>query len=200
MGFLSIAEPALYRPVSETGLSASIGVIERGHVLVVDRIESPKLAGDAVALANNIASARRIRRRELRYIGRELPIHSNALGKAILACLPEHEVLAMIRKQGFINGTQHTIASETQLLADLESTRKRGYSISMEEQYPGNCAFGAPIFGPDGAVRAAVSLTGDREQPWHEDRDRFANAVKAAARAISQRGTFRNHGLRPTNE
>ena len=35
MGFRSVTEPTLYRLVSETGLAASIGVLERGKVLLV---------------------------------------------------------------------------------------------------------------------------------------------------------------------
>jgi len=192
MGFLSYAEPVLYKLVSETGLSASIGVLERGHILVVDRLESPKLAKQAVHAGDSLAGARRLRGRELRYVGRELPVHSNALGKAILAYLPEEDVLATIRRQGLSKITPNTITSEVEFLADLEAIRKRGYARSSQEQYVGICALGAPIFDPTGSVRASVSLTGDLEQSNCEDEPRFAESVKAAARAISQRGTFRS--------
>jgi DNA-binding IclR family transcriptional regulator len=190
MGFLTLAEPILYQLVNETGLSASIGVLERGHILVVDRLESPKLAKQAVSAGDSLAAARRLRRRELRSIGRELPPHSNALGKAILAFLPRQDILAIIRKQGLIRITPKTITSEAEFLGELESIRKRGYSTSFEEQYPGICALGAPIFDTRGVVRAALSLTGDPEQAKCEDWERFPEAVKAAARVITQRGTF----------
>ena len=195
MGFLSFAEPVLYRLVNETGLSASIGVLERGRILVVDRLESPGLIKQAAA--DSLAAVRRLRGRELRYIGRELPPHSNALGKAILAFLPEQDILAIIRKQGLARITPKTITSEAQFLAELELVRKRGYATSLEEQYSGICALGAPIFDVGGVVRAALSLTGDLEQSKGEDWERFPEAVKAAARVISQRGTFRNRRSSP---
>lgn len=195
MGFLAFAEPVLYRLVNETGLSASIGVLERGCIVVVDRLESPGLIKQAAA--DSLAAVRRLRGRELRYIGRELPPHSNALGKAILAFLPGKDILATIRKQGLSSITPKTITSETQFLAELGLVRKRGYARSFEEQYPGICAIGAPIFDMTGIVRAAISLTGDLEQSKTEDWERFAESVKAAARAISQRGTFRNRRSSP---
>ena len=179
MGFLAFAEPVLYRLVNETGLSASIGVLERGRILVVDRLESPKLARQA---ADSLAVVRRLRGRELRYIGRELPPHSNALGKAILAFLPRQEILATIRRQGLTRVTPNTITSEAQFLAELELVQKRGYATSFEEQYPGIYALGVPIFDVGGVVRAAISLTGDVGQSANEDWEGLAESAKAAAR------------------
>src|ERR1700676_2032497 len=51
MGFRSIGEPALYKLASDTGLSANIGVLERGRVLLVDRVESPRFVQDIVEVA-----------------------------------------------------------------------------------------------------------------------------------------------------
>jgi DNA-binding IclR family transcriptional regulator len=43
VGIRTVAEPALYKLTSQTGLSAGIGVLQRGRVLLVDRVEGPGL-------------------------------------------------------------------------------------------------------------------------------------------------------------
>lgn len=80
-GIHSAAEPALYRLTSESGLSAGIGVLQRGCVLLVDRVEGPGFVNRAIL-------KRPVRARSQRDIGRELPAHSTALGKVLLAYLP----------------------------------------------------------------------------------------------------------------
>src|SRR5665213_1549870 len=77
LGFRSSAEPVLYRIASETGLAAGIGVLEGNHVLIVDRVEAPESPGARHSI--------HARPRDQREIGRELPAHSTALGKVLLA-------------------------------------------------------------------------------------------------------------------
>ena len=97
IGIRSVAEPALYKLTSETGLSAGLGVLERGRVLLVDRVEGPRFVDDAVATATVGARRRsRYRVRDQRDIGREMPAHTTALGKVLLAYLSRREVLDVI--------------------------------------------------------------------------------------------------------
>lgn len=189
MGFRAVTEPLLYRLVSETGLAASIGVLARGRVLLVDRVENFEFARDAVDFANQsgpLTFTRRIRERRERDIGRELPVHSNALGKVLLAYLPREEALAIIAQQGLPRITAATIVSKTMLLADMDLTRERGHSSSNQEHYVGVRGIGAPIFDSNGAVCAALSVTGSPEKPvWSQDQ-RLLEIVKTTARSISR--------------
>jgi len=130
MGFRSLAEPTLYWLASETGLSASIGVLERGHILLVDRLESPRFIEDATEAARwnqarTIRLTGKIRRREMRDIGRELPVHSNALGKVILAHLPRGEVMQVLDKYGLSRSTPYTIISRERLFTELDQITLR---------------------------------------------------------------------------
>ena len=192
LSFRSVDEPALYRLVNDTGLAATVGVIERGQVLVVDRIESPRLAHDTTDISSTVAASRHVRQRELRDLGREMPLHSNAMGKAILAFLPRDTALSIIDEHGLARCTKRTITSRSKLLNELEVIRERGFAISCQEQYDGICGIGAPIVDATGTVRGAVSLNGTKEESRSEDVDRFSTAVKVAAHAISTRGRFRN--------
>ena len=189
MGFRSVTEPTLYRLVSETGLAASIGVLERHRVLLVDRVESPEFAKDAVDFANRAGKTvfgRNIRQRWERDIGRELPAHSNALGKVLLAHLSRRQVLEIIAQEGLLPSTWKTIVSKAKLLAELERIRRQGYAESDEEQYIGVRGLGAAIYDASGAVCAAVCVTGDPARNVWKESGRLIELVRAAGWAISR--------------
>jgi len=189
MGFRSVTEPTLYRLVNETGLAASIGVLERHRVLLVDRVESPEFAKDAVDVANRAGKTvfgHNLRQRRERDIGRELAAHSNALGKVLLAHLSRRQVLEIIAQEGLPRITSKTIVSKTKLLAELELVRKQGFAQSHEEQYLGVRGLGAAIYDASGTVCAAVSVTGDPANAVWKEPGRLTQLVRAAGWAISR--------------
>ena len=93
LGFRSIAEPVLHRLTAETGLSVGIGIAQGAHVLLVDRVEGPEVIGEVVT-----ARKPRVQTREQREVGRELPFHTTALGKVLLANLPPEDLDRLLPK------------------------------------------------------------------------------------------------------
>jgi DNA-binding IclR family transcriptional regulator len=175
LGFRSCAEPVLYRVASDTGLAAGIGVLKAGNVLIVDRVEAPNI---------------RTRPRDQRDIGRELPAHTTALGKVLLAWLPRQELLAYLDEHVLTRRTPKTIVSKDTLLPELKKIRQRHYATSDEEHDLGLRALSAPIFDFTGTVRAAISLNGSPAAPiWREPRKLVALVATAAA-DISRNARF----------
>jgi DNA-binding IclR family transcriptional regulator len=181
LGFRSGAEPVLYRVASQTGLAAGVGVLEGGHILLVDRVEPPESAGQTLVSD---------RPREQRDIGRELPAHSTALGKTLLAYLPKDELTRYLDEHALTRRTAKTIISRDGLLLELRRIRQRGYAIADAEHDVGVRALAAPIFDFTGSVRAAISLNGSPAAPiWREPKALVA-FVTAAARDISGSARF----------
>ena len=194
VGLRAIAEPALYKLASATGLSAGIGVLERGRVLVIDRVEGAEFVRDAVQVADGLplrwaGRSRRYRLRADRDIGRELPAHSSALGKVLLAHLPRRQILELIAEQGMARQTRNTITSKARLLRELKAVRRQGYAAAVEEM-AGIRALAAPIYNSKEQVTAGVSLNGSPAESAWEDPDALVTLVQAAAREISRRARF----------
>ena len=195
IGVRSIAEPALYRLAAETGLSAGIGVLERGRVLIIDRVEGSEFVRDAVQVAGEpparwVDRSRKYRIRAERDIGRELPAHSTALGKVLLAHLPRPQILHLIAQHGLTRYTRKTITSRARLLRELDLVRQQGYAAADEEHRAGFRSIAAPIYGPAGEVSAGVALNGTlAEAAWAEPHV-LIDRVKAAGREISRRARF----------
>jgi DNA-binding IclR family transcriptional regulator len=195
IGVRSIAEPALYKLTSLTGLSAGVGVLERGRVLIIDRVEGPEFVRDAVQSAEGPAprwaGSRKYRVRADRDIGRELPAHSTALGKVLLAYLPRTQVLEWISSHSLARHTRRTITSKSALLRELEMVRKRGFAASNQEHHAGIRSIAAPIHGPSGEVSAGVALNGGLAESAWRDPEALVELVQAAGREISRRARFR---------
>jgi DNA-binding IclR family transcriptional regulator len=199
MGFRSIGEPALYKLASDTGLSANIGVLERGRVLLVDRVESPRFVRGIVEEAGKTTpSVVRskglpvfgIRRRDEREIGRELPCDGSAIGNVLLAYLTKPDLLNLIKEYGLTRVTT-TKVSLNALLTQLANVRKQGYATSYGEYEEGLCAIAAPITDASGVARGAVSIDGySSEADWSES-GRLIELVTAAGRDISRRARIR---------
>lgn len=90
-------------------------------------------------------------------VGRRLPAHSTALGKALLARRRTSE-LAAILSPPLVALTPHTITDLQDLHDELERIRQRGYSIDDEENAVGIKCFAIAL---DTAVPAqdAISLS-----------------------------------------
>jgi IclR family acetate operon transcriptional repressor len=190
VGIRTVAEPALYKLTSQTGLAAGIGVLQRGRVLLVDRVEGPRFVDRAIEFAaarspRSVAAA--YRSRAQRDVGRELPAHSTALGKVLLAFLPRPQMMDLIERYGLVRSTATTIVSKKRLLAELDLVRKRRYAMADGEAYSDLRALSVPIFDADGEVRAAVSVNGLPSEPAWEDLPGLVRMVEEAVRDISRR-------------
>jgi len=194
VGIRAVAEPALYKLTNQTGLSAGVGVLQKGRVLLVDRVEGPRFVDRAIQAAAS-RSARTFRVRAQRDIGRELPTHSTALGKVLLAFSPRQQVLDVIAKLGLARSTATTIVSKKRFLAELDRVRKQCYAVADGEAYSDLRALSVPIFDcygdsyedADGEVRAAVSVNGDPSEPVWDDLPGLVKTVEDAARDIARR-------------
>lgn len=91
-------------------------------------------------------------------IGKAFPLHCTAMGKIHLAHGSE-ALRSRVLSNGLDAYTEATITKAKALLAELERVRVQGYAIDDEEISRGLTCIGAPIFGLNGEVIAAMSLT-----------------------------------------
>jgi DNA-binding IclR family transcriptional regulator len=84
--------------------------------------------------------------------------HPNAYGKAVLAFMGEEDVKQVIPSR--LTGlTPNTIVLRTELLQQLEQTRKTGLAYDNEEYTSGILCIGAPVFDVQGKAVAGLGVT-----------------------------------------
>jgi DNA-binding IclR family transcriptional regulator len=94
------------------------------------------------------------------FSGKRTALHCTALGKSILANLPESRVEEIVRTHGLPARTDKTITDRDDLWGELEAIRERGYAFDDEERLPGMRCVAAPVVLSDGTVKGAISVTG----------------------------------------
>jgi IclR family pca regulon transcriptional regulator len=87
-----------------------------------------------------------------------LPVHCTALGKLLLANLPEAEQRNVIAELTLTRQTPQTITSKTALRAELQGIRGQSLATAEEELVPGMYSIAAPIRSESREVVAAVGM------------------------------------------
>ncbi|SEP01346.1 transcriptional regulator, IclR family [Halogranum amylolyticum] len=95
--------------------------------------------------------------------GEYTEMHWTALGKVLLAERTDEEVRTIVDQFGLPRATEHTITDLDELLADLETTRSRGYAIEDEERVVGVRSIAVPIEVTDDLFdNVAISIAGPK--------------------------------------
>jgi IclR family transcriptional regulator, pca regulon regulatory protein len=87
-----------------------------------------------------------------------LPIHCTALGKLLLANLPDAEQRSVIGELTLTKHTPQTITSKTALRAELQGIRGQSLAAAEEELVPGMYSIAAPIRSESREVVAAIGM------------------------------------------
>ncbi|HOO90079.1 MAG TPA: IclR family transcriptional regulator [Syntrophales bacterium] len=93
-------------------------------------------------------------------LGSRIPLHCSAVGKVLLAYMPEREADAIIQDDTLERLTGNTITDPVELKRNVASVREKGYAIDDEENEPGVRCIAAPIRNYIGQVVAAMSVSG----------------------------------------
>jgi len=93
-------------------------------------------------------------------IGKRIPLHATASGKAILAAMPSEKVSRIIEQTVFKQITAKTITDPDTLRDELAQIRKRGYAFNREENLDSLHAVGVPIKDPNDNVIGGLSISG----------------------------------------
>ncbi len=107
--------PVLQTVVSETRLTAAVGVLRRGRVVIVDEVAS------SVAMKLKIV---------LQGVGTNVNFDDTAVGKALIAWMPRAELSDLIEQYGLSNTASGVEVSQSKLFQELETIRKCGYATS----------------------------------------------------------------------
>jgi IclR family transcriptional regulator, KDG regulon repressor len=121
--------------------------------------------------------------RHVMWIGRRLPLHTTAAGKALLASMHAHgeDWRALVG----MPEDDRPIDWETTLEAELASIANRGYAEDSDEVEIGTAAIAAPVVDHTGEAVAAISISGPSTRFGSEARDTTAPLLIEAANAIA---------------
>lgn len=135
-----LARPLLRGLVGPAIEAASLGVPDWPEIVYVERVQA-----GLVRLGIEVR------------IGSRVPVHSTAIGQAVLAFLPRDTQRAVLQAAPRPKLTPHTITGLDALLARLASVRAQGFAFSDQENVSGLRVLAAPVLDADGVPIAALS-------------------------------------------
>lgn len=92
-------------------------------------------------------------------IGDKAPLHSTAIGKAVIAFLPDNDVEEIFKEYIYTQFTKNTIKDYSELKQELIKVREAGFSIDNEEGHEGVLCIGVPLFDSNHWPVAAISIS-----------------------------------------
>ncbi len=119
--------------------------------------------------------------------GAQTYLHSTAMGKALLAEMPDDGVRALLAQRPLARPTVRTKIAVPQLMAELEEVRRTGYATSDEENRLGFFSAGAVVRGANGAAVGVISGAVATAGLKAAERGRIARLVVQAAHNASRK-------------
>lgn len=117
--------------------------------------------------------------------GDSFALHSTALGKALLIGMDEAAYRAALGQEPLDKLTERTVTDPEQLMTQIQAAARTGYTSSLDENYQGLLAVGAPVRNAAGAVVAAISVAYPRAVGPQTDLPEIGRRIMAAAQRIS---------------
>jgi IclR family transcriptional regulator, KDG regulon repressor len=167
----------LYEMVEQSNESAFLCIREGDEALCVERVESQQEV--------NIFSLR---------VGGKQPLHWGGAPRALLVGMDNRQLEEYAQRTGLPANTTQTICSLDALIRDADTTRQRGYALSMDDVVTGIAAVGAPVYDHAGKVAAAISLSGLSNRFESDQVDRLAQIVMDTAVRFSRQLGYQGQG------
>jgi IclR family transcriptional regulator, acetate operon repressor len=165
---MHIARPFLRRLVDASGETANVVIEDEGMAVYIGQAESRQTV------------------RAITRPGGRIFMHNSALGKAILAAMPQKEVVKIIERHGLPSFTPQTIKDPNELLQHLEEVRAQGFGVDNEEYAVGLRCVAAPVFDEEGSPLGAVSVSGPTARLSRDRVPGLGAAVRGAADEITR--------------
>jgi len=169
MDLVKEAAPYLKKLVRKCNETVHLGVLEEGEVLYVAKEESSQTI------------------RMISYIGKRAPLHCTALGKVLLAYLPEEERKKILEEKELHRLTEKTITDKRELEKELNKVREQGFALDREENEKNVCCVATPIRNHYGRVIAALSISSPTFRLDKKVQNNLKEALIQTSREISMR-------------
>ena len=167
--FIQIAKPVMSDLAREVQETVHLAILSQTEILYVDNVDSPRTLG------------------VMSKVGQRGPVYCTALGKVLLAFLPDEERSKILGRIQLKPLTRNTITSKKRFMEELREVRRRGYARDHREIEEDVECIAAPIRNHLGDVIAGISISGPQRKINIPRERKFADQVMKAAGLISSK-------------
>jgi len=168
-----IARPIMRELVEETNQTANLAILDRDAVIYIAKVEP--------------SSSIRISTR----IGARVPAYCTALGKVLLANMPQDNLNGYLSALKLSRFTKATIINKNKLKQELKKIRETGFALDHEEFLDGLVCVAYPIFDYKNEAVAALSISGPVTVFKEEQITEWTKLLKLSSQRISEQLGYR---------
>lgn len=159
------AKPFLASLVKNINQAVHLAILNNNRAMYIDKIDT----------VNSI--------RMYSAIGRSIPLHCSAIGKALLLDKTDAEILDILNEIGMEKFTANTLTSSNALLEQLHVARESGFTVDNFEHEENVCCIAVPVYDYRQRIIAAISTAALKNTYF--DRQQLIVSLKNAALQIS---------------
>lgn len=130
-------------------------------------------------------------------IGAAVPLYCTAVGKVMLAYMPDEERGRVLPQLGLKRLTPNTVGNLQELEAELYRVKRNGYACDLEEHELHIRCIAAPIWDHEGGVNASLSITAPMVRMTVTRLRQLAPLIQTAGLQISRELGYPAMGRRP---
>jgi DNA-binding IclR family transcriptional regulator len=162
------ARPVTEELMEKTRTSVFLGILNWGHVTILDIVESRQDL--------NITAP----------VGSTIPLFAGAVGKVFLASMEAEQAARIIKSKSLPRFTENSIVDPELYSQELIQVREKGYAVNDEEYIMGVRAVAAPLMGL-GQLRSAIWAVGFKASLDEKNMMTLTGETQKAAKTISRR-------------
>ncbi len=166
LDLISVGQRVTQSLAAQCDETVNFGILDEETIVYLCKVESTKAV------------------RTISRTGGRLPASCTAIGKAMLAYLPEPELSALAHRDTLPALTSQSITDPVRLVAELEQVRASGVAYEYGESNPDVSCVAAPVRDHRGSVIAAISISVPDMRWKARSTDEWANLVRGGARAF----------------
>ena len=164
-----IAQPHLQELSEQLQESTSVAVLDGDEIMYVARRATRRIMNVAIR------------------VGTRFPAYATSMGRVLLSGLSDAALDAYLARVPLEPITATTLVDPTQVRAAVLAVRTQGYAVVDKELELGLRSLAVPIRDANGAVIAAISVSGPVDRIGRRPGVRWAAELLAAAQAIHER-------------
>ncbi|MCP4024086.1 MAG: IclR family transcriptional regulator [Desulfobacteraceae bacterium] len=164
-----IARPYMHKLSMMYKETINLGFFKNKEIIHIDKIDSLEVLRMDSAL------------------GDKAPAYCTALGKSILAFLPDHELTHYLENTEFKQLTPNTITDKEEFQSELCRIRQNRYAIDDEELTLGLRCIGSPIFDHNAYPAYALSISGPSMRQTHRTLEEMKTDILEATSELSSK-------------
>lgn len=168
------ATPIMHEMATIFDAISYLGVLENNEVMYLERVEK----------VNTL--------RLYTQIGKREPLHCTALGKILMAALPDEQFEHIAHQLTYTAFTPNTITNYEDYKKEILEVRQKGYAVDRGEHVVTDNCLAVPIYDYTGKVMAAMSISGRDLFLTHKIPD-ILGPMTEASQKLSQRMGYIKH-------